>query len=113
MSEAGMSNLEILKTGALVPAQYMGATDSWGQIKEGYEADFVLVEQNPLLDLKTLQKPVGVVIRGKWIGREELQSQLDRIEKNHLRNWTVYEKALYSFIKSPVRPTPTFNYFSD
>jgi hypothetical protein len=29
---------------------------------------------------------VGVVIRGKWIGREELQSQLDRIEKNHLRN---------------------------
>jgi imidazolonepropionase-like amidohydrolase len=86
MSEAGMSNLEILKTGALVPAQYMDATDSWGQIKEGFEADFVLVEQNPLLDLKTLQKPVGVVIRGQWIGREELQSQLDRIEKNHLRN---------------------------
>lgn len=86
MSEAGMSNLEILKTGALIPAQYMGASGSWGQIKEGYEADFVLVEQNPLLDLKTLQKPVGVVIRGKWIGREELQSQLDRIEKNHLRN---------------------------
>ncbi len=86
MSEAGMSNLEILKTGALVPAQYMGATNSWGQIKEGFEADFVLVEQNPLLDLKTLQKPVGVVVRGKWIGREELQSQLDRIEENHLRN---------------------------
>lgn len=86
MSEAGMSNLEILKTGSLVPAQYMGATNRWGQIKAGYEADFVLVEQNPLLDLKTLQKPVGVVIRGRWIGREELQSQLDRIEKNHLRN---------------------------
>ncbi|NDE61147.1 MAG: amidohydrolase [Cyclobacteriaceae bacterium] len=86
MSEAGMSNLEILKTGSLVPAQYMGASNNWGQIKEGFEADFVLVEQNPLLDLKTLQKPMGVVIRGKWLGREELQSHLDRIEKNHLRN---------------------------
>lgn len=86
MSEAGMSNLEILKTGATLPAQYMNAANHWGQIKEGFEADFVLVEQNPLLDLKTLQKPVGVVIRGKWIGREELQSQLDRIENNHVRN---------------------------
>ncbi len=86
MSEAGMSNLEILKTGSIVPAKYMGTESSWGQVKEGFDADFVLVENNPLLDLKTLQKPVGVVIRGQWIGREELQSQLDRIEKNHLRN---------------------------
>jgi len=81
-----MSNLEILKTGSLVPAQYMGTESNWGQVKEGFDADFVLVENNPLLDLKTLQKPVGVVIRGKWIERKELQSQLDRIEKNHLRN---------------------------
>jgi imidazolonepropionase-like amidohydrolase len=86
MSEAGMSNLEILKTGTLVPARYMGAENSWGQLKEGMEADFVLVEANPLLDLKTTQKPLAVVVRGKWIGRDELQSQLDRIEKNHLRN---------------------------
>jgi hypothetical protein len=86
MSEAGMSNLEILKTGSVVPAQYMGTESSWGQVKEGFDADFVLVENNPLLDLKTLQKPVGVVIRGQWIERKELQSQLDRIEKNHLRN---------------------------
>ena len=80
------SNLEILKTGSIVPAKYMGTESSWGQVKEGFDADFVLVENNPLLDLKTLQRPVGVVIRGQWIGREELQSQLDRIEKNHLRN---------------------------
>jgi imidazolonepropionase-like amidohydrolase len=86
MAEAGMSNLEILKTGTLVPARYMGAENSWGQLKEGMEADFVLVEGNPLLDLKTTQKPLAVVVRGKWIGRAELQSNLDRIEKNHLRN---------------------------
>jgi len=85
MSEAGMSNFEILKTGSVVPAQYMNATSSWGMIKEGYEADFVLVEKNPLDDLKTMQTPVGVVIRGKWISREELQKELDRIEANHLR----------------------------
>ena len=86
MSAAGMSNLEILKTGSIVPSQYMGTESSWGKVKVGFDADFVLVENNPLLDLKTLQKPTGVVIRGQWISREELQGQLDRIEKNHLRN---------------------------
>lgn len=85
MAEAGMSNYEILKTGAVVPAQYMGQEKNWGMIKEGFEADFVLVEKNPLEDLETMQKPIGVVIRGKWISREELQKQLDRIESNHLR----------------------------
>jgi imidazolonepropionase-like amidohydrolase len=85
MAEAGMSNYEILKTGSVVPAQYMGEEKNWGMIKEGFEADFVLVEKNPLEDLNTMQKPVGVVIRGRWIGSEELQKQLDRIETNHLR----------------------------
>jgi imidazolonepropionase-like amidohydrolase len=85
MAEAGMSNYEILRTGTVVPAQYMNATSTWGMIKEGYEADFVLVEKNPLEDLNTMQKPVGVVIRGTWISREELQKQLDQIEANHVR----------------------------
>ena len=85
MSEAGMSNYEILRTGSVVVSQYMNAASSWGMIKAGFDADFVLVEKNPLEDLKTMQKPVGVVIRGTWISQEELQKQLDRIEGNHLR----------------------------
>ncbi|MDF2159134.1 amidohydrolase family protein [Algoriphagus sp. CAU 1675] len=85
MSEAGMSNYEILKTGSVEPAKYMGQEAEWGMIKKGMAADFVMVEKNPLEDLKTMQKPMGVVIRGKWIGQEELQAQLDQIEQNHLR----------------------------
>jgi len=85
MSEAGMSNYEILKTGSVNTAEYMGMENKWGMIKKGMAADFVLVEKNPLEDLATMQKPIAVVIQGKMIERAELQKELDRIEQNHLR----------------------------
>ncbi|MCS5490361.1 amidohydrolase family protein [Algoriphagus limi] len=85
MSKAGMSNYEILKTGSVEPARYMGKEQEWGMIQEGMAADFVMVKENPLKNLETMQKPLGVVIRGEWISGEKLQAELDRIEKNHER----------------------------
>ncbi|MGM0945000.1 MAG: amidohydrolase family protein [Bacteroidota bacterium] len=85
MSEAGMSNYEILKTGSVEPAKYMHAEADWGMIKEGMSADFVMVKENPLENLKTMQKPLGLAIGGKWITGKKLQEELDRIEKNHER----------------------------
>lgn len=85
MSDAGMSNYEILKTGSVNTAEYMGMEKEWGMIKKGMSADFVLVEKNPLEDLASMQKPIAVMIQGKMIDRAELQKELDRIEQNHLR----------------------------
>lgn len=85
MSEAGMSNYEILKTGSVNPAKYFNEDGQWGVIKEGASADFVLVEGNPLDDLETLKDPFMVVMKGKVYDRDELQKQLEKIEKNHKR----------------------------
>jgi imidazolonepropionase-like amidohydrolase len=85
MSEAGMSNYEILKSGSVEPAKYMGEENDWGMIKKGMAADFVMVQNNPLEDLNTMQKPLGVMIRGQWISGEKLNAELNRIEKNHER----------------------------
>lgn len=85
MAEAGMSNYEILKSGSIAPAKYMNAESEWGRIKEGMLADFVMVKENPLENLKTMKNPLGVMIEGKWISGEKLQEELDRIEKNHER----------------------------
>ncbi|MDN3202909.1 amidohydrolase family protein [Algoriphagus sediminis] len=85
MADAGMSNYEILKTGSIEPAKYMGKEEEWGKIKEGMAADFVMVAENPLENLKTMQDPLYVVIRGKVFDRERLQSELKKIEINHQR----------------------------
>ncbi|WP_339877578.1 amidohydrolase family protein [uncultured Algoriphagus sp.] len=86
MSEAGMSNYEILKSGSVNPAKYFDEEGEWGVIKTGASADFVLVSENPLQNLNTLQKPFMVVMKGKIYDRNEIQKQLDRIEGNHKRD---------------------------
>jgi imidazolonepropionase-like amidohydrolase len=86
MSEAGMSNYEILKTGSINPAKYFDQEGEWGIIQAGASADFVLVENNPLEDLTTLKKPVMVVMKGKVYDRNELDKQLDKIEANHKKD---------------------------
>lgn len=86
MSEAGMSNYEILKTGSMNPAKYFDQEGEWGIIQTGASADFVLVENNPLEDLNTLKKPFMVVMKGKVYDRNELDKQLDKIEANHKRD---------------------------
>jgi imidazolonepropionase-like amidohydrolase len=85
MSKAGMSNLEILRTGTVNPALYFDQKGEWGVIKKGAAADFVLVEKNPLEDLSTMKRPIIVVMGGKFYDRTRLDEELAKIEMNHLR----------------------------
>ncbi|MDR7131697.1 imidazolonepropionase-like amidohydrolase [Algoriphagus sp. 4150] len=85
MSKAGMTNYEILKSGSVNPAAYFGQDGEWGMIKEGAAADFVLVSNNPLEDLTTLQSPLMVVMKGKIYDSDELEEQLRRIASNHTK----------------------------
>lgn len=85
MSQAGMSNYEILKTGSVNCADYFEESGEWGVLKPGAAAEFVLVQKNPLEDLETLQKPQAIMIQGKFIQRDELQLQLNLIRQKYLR----------------------------
>ncbi|MBN3584165.1 amidohydrolase family protein [Algoriphagus aestuarii] len=85
MSEAGMSNYEILKTGSVNPAKYFEEQGEWGVIKKGASADFVLVKANPLEDLETLKNPIAVVMRGEYFDKERIQLELAKIEDAHKR----------------------------
>jgi imidazolonepropionase-like amidohydrolase len=63
-SKAGISNLEILRTGTINPALYFDQKGEWGVIKKGAVADFVLVEKNSSQDLSTMKRSI-MVIMGK------------------------------------------------
>ncbi len=55
-------------------ARGSGTVNQTGTISVGKTADLVLVKNNPLNDLKTLRKPIGVMMRGRWLDRTILQS---------------------------------------
>jgi len=63
--EAGFSNVEALQAATVLPALYFGLKDR-GTIRPGMRADLVLVEGNPLVDIKAIRN-----IKKVWIGGVE------------------------------------------
>ena len=81
--EAGLSPAEALTTGTVNPAVYFGMSDTFGRVAAGLDADLVLVEDNPLDHLDTLRRPLGVMLRGRWLPADELRSGLERIAQRN------------------------------
>ena len=46
-------------------------------------ADLVLTATNPLLDLDTLRKPLGVMAAGRWFDASELQAMRDQVARDY------------------------------
>jgi hypothetical protein len=78
--ESGLSPLEALQTATVNPAKYLGLSDTMGTIKKGKIADLVLLEANPLEDIKNTQKIAAVVINGKYLPKKLLQRMLADVE---------------------------------
>ncbi len=76
--EIGMSPLEALRAATTTAAELFGLDTRAGRLEEGYEADLIVLERNPLEDIGVVQDVLmvvsdGAVIvqRGDWPGRPE------------------------------------------
>ena len=85
MRAAGMSPYEILVTGTRNVGAYFQRQDAFGTIAVGRRADLLLVDANPLADIASLQRLSGVMVRGRWVPREEIQAGLRAIEARNPR----------------------------
>jgi len=74
---AGMNNMEVLQSATMTPANFNGLEGRSGIIREGADADLILLDSNPLESLDALYKPDGVMVNGKWYTRAELDAMLD------------------------------------
>lgn len=86
MLGAGMTPLEIIQSGTMNPATFFNMSGTFGEIKEGLDADMVLLEANPLENLKALQQISGVMVRGKWLSKAAINQKLEEIADNAAQN---------------------------
>jgi hypothetical protein len=77
--DAGLSPYEALKAATVDAAEFLGAAAEFGVVKRGARADLVLVEGNPMEDIKNTSRIAGVMVRGRWLSREDLQRGLDAL----------------------------------
>jgi imidazolonepropionase-like amidohydrolase len=79
LEAAGMSRLDILKSGTVNPAIFFGEEDRFGRIAEGLDADLLLLNGNPLEDLQALKRLEGVMVKGRWLDKKTLDKKLEVI----------------------------------
>jgi imidazolonepropionase-like amidohydrolase len=85
MRAAGMTPFDILATGTRNVGEYFQRQDAFGTIAVGRRADLLLVDADPLADVAHLQRIAGVMVRGRWVPREEIEAGLRAIEARNPR----------------------------
>lgn len=78
---AGFSPLEALQTATLNPAKFLGRENELGTIEKGKLADMVLLDANPLDDIRNTQKIAGVVANGRYFSRTDLDNMLAEVRR--------------------------------
>jgi imidazolonepropionase-like amidohydrolase len=77
--DCGLTPYEALRIGTISPSIYFDKEGDFGSITSGASADLILLNGNPLENIKNLRHPAGVMVRGKWLDREFLDRELEKI----------------------------------
>ena len=74
---AGLTPYQALAAATINPAEFLHGQSEWGTIAVGKRADLVLLNANPLDDIRNTTKIEGVAIGGKWLAKERLKELIE------------------------------------
>jgi imidazolonepropionase-like amidohydrolase len=74
---AGLTPFQALSAATRNPGRFVqmriDPSDSFGIIVEGARADLLLLDRNPLVDVRAARQPLGVMARGRWLEASALR----------------------------------------
>ena len=65
--EAGLSPMAALKAATIEPARFLRLENQMGQIKQGFVADLVILDKNPLTAITNTRSIRNVVSKGRLL----------------------------------------------
>ncbi len=80
--DAGMTPLQALQAATIAPARLMGLADSLGTVEAGKVADLLLLDADPLADIRNTRRIHAVVANGRWIDATEIARLLAGARQN-------------------------------
>ena len=66
---AGLTPAQALRSATLDAVKFIDADEALGAVEQGKTADLVLLDANPLSDIRNTRKIAGVIVGGKYIPR--------------------------------------------
>ncbi len=83
MVDGGMDTYYVLESGTSNPAKYFGTSGTFGTVTEGSSADLIILNDNPLDNIRNSTSIEGVFIRGLYMDRAEINQRLKEIALRH------------------------------
>ena len=79
LQSAGLSNAQALAAATINPAKLMGSNA--GVIDTGKRADLLLLNKNPLINIKHTQEIDTVILNGRVLDRDKLDAMLAAVKQ--------------------------------
>jgi imidazolonepropionase-like amidohydrolase len=99
--EAGLPPAAALRAATVAPATYAGLGDQYGAVARGRVADLLLLDANPLEDIRNTRRIAAVLFQGRLYDRAAL-ARIDAHVRRQARSWAVACKILWRFLRHPV-----------
>jgi len=78
--KAGLTPAEALKAATWNGAEFLGRTSDSGSVDKGKLADLILLDANPLNDIRNTKRIAAVVLNGRYMDRSALDQLLSVAE---------------------------------
>jgi imidazolonepropionase-like amidohydrolase len=77
----GLTPYQALAAATRNPAEFLRASKEWGTIEKGKRADLLLLEANPLEDIRNTARIEAVSVGGRWLDRAERERMIEEAAK--------------------------------
>lgn len=74
--DAGFTQAEALRAATLNPAVFLGLSDLLGTIEPRKRANLVLLDANPLRDIRNTKRIAAVISEGRYLDRKTLDDMV-------------------------------------
>jgi imidazolonepropionase-like amidohydrolase len=98
---AGLTQAEALHAATLAPAEYFRLEGQYGTVAAGKTADLLLLNANPLEDIRNTRQIEAVIFNGTLYDRAALARITGHVQRQ-ARSWAVACKIIWRFIRNPV-----------
>ncbi|MFJ8935736.1 amidohydrolase family protein [Streptomyces sp. NPDC102365] len=79
MAAAGLTPLDVLRSTTTTPASFLGRSKSMGAVAAGMDADFLLLDADPLKSVDNMTKISAVVRAGHFTASQDISATVDRL----------------------------------
>jgi imidazolonepropionase-like amidohydrolase len=81
--KAGLTHEEALSSATRISAAWLGIESLVGTVEAGKKADLILLESNPLENIKNTRKIAGVFVNGNWLDKNKISTTLADLSKRN------------------------------